>query len=84
MLCTPEGKWVLWNEDGHQIARWPVDAKAMIGHGFSATPPTGVEPDVPPAPPAAAAPPQPLPVGASRDASPGEPAKIARTKPTKG
>lgn len=37
---TPVGKWVIYNQDGDAVERWPVDAKGMVASGeFSAQPP---------------------------------------------
>ena len=85
VLRTPEGKWLLWDEDGRQLTRWPVDAKAMIGCGFSITPPEGVEPVIPAAPPTTVqAPKPPSSPGASSVASPGQPVEIPSGRTGKG
>jgi hypothetical protein len=52
MIKTPEGKYVVFDENGQQIERWPIDAKLLVqngSHSFEA--PEGVEPKLPLAPP---------------------------------
>ena len=58
-IKTPEGKWLLFDREGNQFARWPVDAKDMLDcDEFTLTPPDGVEPNVPDAPPSTVQPPK--------------------------
>ena len=57
---TPEGKWLLWDvATGQQLERWSVDAKILLHNGTHVSePPAGVEPQLPPGPPAAVQPPR--------------------------
>ena len=52
MIKTPEGKWVIFDEKGEQLERWPVDAKLLVQNGtHSLEAPEGVEAKLPSAPP---------------------------------
>ncbi len=85
VLRTPDGKWLLWDEKGRQVSRWPVDAKAMIGHGFSVTPPEGVEPTASAGPPTTVqAPKPPTAPGVSTTADAGQPVAIPTGRTSKG